>query len=148
MSYNLDIFKQLDFLIKVNENVGLIKEKNKIYKEICEILDSCIENLNNNTNNKITFKFNNKRKKMKKHFPFTIDLSNNVLLDNYIQIWNKPNNNVSFSLSNRPIIENLKEVKNTATNLINTINIFNNKQKIYCSIGLNLLNKSSILYVL
>ncbi len=76
------------------------------------------------------YKYNSKLKKIKKHFPACLLIN----YEEYVSFLNKEhskNKTVSFSLSSKPIIEQISSILYTATRRYNTINIFNNEDDLF-----------------
>lgn len=86
------------------------------------------------------YKYNAKPKKLKKHFPASINRNYNEYNNSLIKSPNK-NNRLSFSLSSKTIIEHIDNFLSTATRRYNTINIFKNDNYLFeCLITKNSYN--------
>jgi hypothetical protein len=86
------------------------------------------------------YKYNAKPKKLKKHFPASVNRNYDEYNNSLIKSQNK-NNRLSFSLSSKTIIEQIDNFLSTATRRYNTINIFKNDNDLFeCLITKNSYN--------
>jgi hypothetical protein len=86
------------------------------------------------------YKYNAKPKKVKKHFPASVNINYEEYTNSLIKSQSK-NNKVSFSLSSKTIIEQIDNFLSTATRRYNTINIFKNDNDLFkCLITKNSYN--------
>lgn len=86
------------------------------------------------------YKYNAKPKKLKKHFPASVNINYDECNNSLIKSQNK-NNRLSFSLSSKTIIEQIDNFLSTATRRYNTINIFKNDNDLFeCLITKNSYN--------
>ena len=86
------------------------------------------------------YKYNAKPKKLKKHFPASVNRNYDEYNNSLIKSQNK-NNRLSFSLSSKTIIEQIDNFLSTATRRYNTINIFKNDNNLFeCLITKNSYN--------
>jgi hypothetical protein len=86
------------------------------------------------------YKYNAKPKKLKKHFPASVNRNYDEYNNSLIKSQNK-NNGLSFSLSSKTIIERIDNFLSTATRRYNTINIFKNDNDLFeCLITKNSYN--------
>ena len=86
------------------------------------------------------YKYNAKPKKLKKHFPASIN-TNYDTYNNFLIKAQSKNNRLSFSLSSKTIIEQIDNFLSTATRRYNTINIFKNDNDLFeCLITKNSYN--------
>jgi hypothetical protein len=76
------------------------------------------------------YKYNANPKKLKKHFPASVNRHYDEY-NNYLIKSQSKNNKVSFSLSSKTIIEQIDNFLSTATRRYNTINMFNNKKELF-----------------
>ena len=85
------------------------------------------------------YKYNAKPKKLKKHFPASVNRNYDEYNNSLIKSQNK--NRLSFSLSSKTIIEQIDNFLSTATRRYNTINIFKNDNDLFeCLITKNSYN--------
>lgn len=86
------------------------------------------------------YKYNAKPKKLKKHFPASVNRNYDEYNNSLIKSQSK-NNRLSFSLSSKTIIEQIDNFLSTATRRYNTINIFKNDNDLFeCLITKNSYN--------
>lgn len=86
------------------------------------------------------YKYNAKPKKLKKHFPASVNRNYDEYNNSWIKSQSK-NNRLSFSLSSKTIIEQIDNFLYTATRRYNTINIFKNDNDLFeCLITKNSYN--------
>jgi hypothetical protein len=86
------------------------------------------------------YKYNAKPKKLKKHFPASVNRKYDEYNNSLIKSQSK-NNRLSFSLSSKTIIKQIDNFLSTATRRYNTINIFKNDNDLFeCLITKNSYN--------
>ena len=112
----------------------------KLCKRIIKNQTDNINELNIILKEKNGYKYNSKPKKVKKHFPASVNINYNEY-NNYLIKEQSKNNKVSFSLSSKNIIEQIDNFLSSAIRRYNTINIFTNDNDLFeCLITKNSYN--------
>jgi hypothetical protein len=111
------------------ENSNRIKIEYYLCKQIIETHTNIINELNVILKEKDGYKYNSKNKKIKKHFPASV----NIDKDTYKFFLTKElskNRKVSYSLSSKTVPEQIDNILFTAIRRYNTMNMFNDKKNL------------------
>ena len=112
----------------------------KLCKHIIVNQTNIINELNIILKEKNGYKYNLKIKKLKKHFPASLNINYDTY-NNFLIKEQSKNKKISFSLSSKKIMEQIDIFLSTALRRFNSINIFKNNNDLFqCLITKNLYN--------